>query len=81
MLITDGSCLGKKSAASMTVSLAEVSWGQKGKADGSYLLLLCTLQIPPLLSDMTKVHCVHCNLIFPNDVMFGETIEVVNCHH
>lgn len=83
MLITDGSCLGKKNVASLTVSLAEDKsvLGEKKISDFSYLFLLCTLQVPPLLSDMTEVHCVHRNLIFPNDIMFGETIEVINCHH
>lgn len=58
----------------------KVSWKIE-PANFSYLFFLCTLQVPPLLSDMTEVYRVHCNLIFPYDIMFGETIKVINCHH
>lgn len=47
----------------------------------SYLLFLTTLQVSPLLHWLAQINAVHGDLYFPDLVMLGETIEVVNLHY
>lgn len=48
---------------------------------GSHLLLLTTLQVPPLLDGLAQVHGVHGHLHLTDDVVLGESIKVVDGHH
>lgn len=48
---------------------------------GTHLLLICAVQVPPLLNWLGKVKGVHGYLDLANDVMFGEAIKVVHRHH
>lgn len=47
----------------------------------SHLLLLCLLQIPPLLQWLAEVHTAHGDLHNPDGVVFWETVKVVHGHH
>lgn len=47
----------------------------------SYLLLLTTLQVSPLLHWLAQVNTVHGNLDLPDHIVFGETVKVKNLQH
>lgn len=47
----------------------------------SYLLLLTTLQVSPLLHWLAQINTVHGNLYLTNRIMFGETVKVKNLQH
>lgn len=46
-----------------------------------YLLLLSTLQIPPLLCYVAEVHLIHGHLDVANGIVFGKAVKVVHRHH
>lgn len=54
------------------------SGGHMGQRHKYYLLLLCTLQVPPLLDGLAQVDRVHGQLHLPDDVVFGEAVEVIH---
>lgn len=47
----------------------------------SHLLLLCLLQIPPLLQGLAEVHAAHRDLHGSDGIVLWETVEVVHGHH
>lgn len=47
----------------------------------SYLFLLTTLHIPPLLHWLAQINTVHGNLYLTDHIMLGETIKVKNLQH
>lgn len=47
----------------------------------SYLLLLCLLQVPPLLQGLAEVHTAHRYLHRSYGIVFWETVKVVHSHH
>lgn len=46
-----------------------------------YLLLLCTVQVPPLLDGLGQVQLFHLNSDLPDDVVLGKAVKVVDGHH
>lgn len=46
-----------------------------------HLLLISTLEIPPLLNRPSKVNGVHGQLYLSNDIMFRKSVIVINRHH
>lgn len=59
-----------------------INWSKvECKHSISYLLLLTTLQVSPLLHWLAQINTVHGNLYLTNHVMLGETIKVKNLQH
>lgn len=50
-------------------------------ASFTYLFFFSALEVPPLLSHVTKVDFIHGHLHISDGIVFGEAVKVVYCHH